>query len=86
MPLFPEPCASGSDWAPVLVLLYCLGKSVVAEVYPSLWTRRFPKEDRDGYEQAADASAAEHVPASAQRSEPHPKQRRTLRRSEGLHH
>jgi hypothetical protein len=53
--------------------------SVVAEVYPSLWTRRFPKEDRDGYEQAADASAAEHVPASAQRSEPHPKQRDTSR-------
>src|ERR1017187_9809661 len=28
------------------------GKSVVSEVYPSLWTRRFPKEDRDGDEQA----------------------------------
>src|ERR1039458_2478579 len=47
MPLFPEPCASGSDWASVLVLLYCLGKSVVAEVYPSWWTRRFPREDSD---------------------------------------
>lgn len=58
MPLFPEPCASGSDWAPVLVLLYCLGKSVVAEVYPSLWMRRFPKEGRDSDEQAAYAAAA----------------------------
>ena len=58
MPLFPEPCASGSDWASVLVLLYCLGKSVVAEVYPSLWTRRFPKEGRDGDAQAAYAVAA----------------------------
>ena len=34
------------------------GKSVVAEVYPSLWTRRFPKDDRDGDEQAAYAVAA----------------------------
>jgi len=34
------------------------GKSVVAEVYPSLWTRRFPKEGRDGDEQAAYAAAA----------------------------
>jgi hypothetical protein len=58
MPLFPEPCASGSDWAPVLVLLYCLGNSVVAEVYPSLWTRRFPRNGRDGDEQAAFAVAA----------------------------
>jgi hypothetical protein len=33
-------------------------KSVVAEVYPSLWTRRFPREDRDGDEQAAYAAAA----------------------------
>jgi hypothetical protein len=33
-------------------------KSVVAEVYPSLWTRRFPKEGRDGGEQAAFAAAA----------------------------
>jgi hypothetical protein len=33
-------------------------KSVVAEVYPSLWTRRFPKHDRDGDEQAAYAAAA----------------------------
>jgi hypothetical protein len=58
MSLFTEPCASGSDWAPALVLLFCPGKSVVAEVYPSLWTRRFPKEDRDGDEQAAYAAAA----------------------------
>jgi hypothetical protein len=59
MPLFPEPCASGSEWASVLVLLHCLGKSVVAEVYPSLWTRRFPRDDRDGDEQAAyDVAAA----------------------------
>ena len=35
-----------------------LGKSVVAEVYPSLWTRRFPKDGRDGDEQAAYAAAA----------------------------
>lgn len=34
------------------------GKSVVAEVYPSLWTRRFPKGDRDSDEQAAYAAAA----------------------------
>jgi hypothetical protein len=34
------------------------GKSVVAEVYPSLWTRRFPKDGRDGDEQAAYAVAA----------------------------
>jgi hypothetical protein len=34
------------------------GSSVVAEVYPSLWTRRFPKEGRDGDEQAAYAVAA----------------------------
>jgi hypothetical protein len=34
------------------------GSSVVAEVYPSLWTRRFPKEDRDGDEQAAYAAAS----------------------------
>ena len=34
------------------------GKSVVAEVYPSLWTRRFPREDRDGDEQAAYAAAS----------------------------
>jgi hypothetical protein len=30
----------------------------VAEVYPSLWTRRFPRDDRDGDEQAAYAAAA----------------------------
>ena len=34
------------------------GSSVVAEVYPSLWTRRFPKEGRDGDQQAACAVAA----------------------------
>ena len=34
------------------------GKSAVAEVYPSLWTKRFPKEDRNGDEQAAYAVAA----------------------------
>lgn len=34
------------------------GASVIAEVYPSLWTRRFPKEGRDGDEQAAYAVAA----------------------------
>jgi hypothetical protein len=34
------------------------GKSVVAEVYPSLWTRRFPKVGRNGDEQAAYAVAA----------------------------
>jgi hypothetical protein len=34
------------------------GKSVVAEVYPSLWTRRFPKDGRDGDEHAAYAVAA----------------------------
>lgn len=34
------------------------GKSVVAEVYPALWTRRFPRDVRDGDEQAAYATAA----------------------------
>jgi hypothetical protein len=34
------------------------GRSVVAEVYPSLWVRRFPRDDRDGDEQAAYASGA----------------------------
>ena len=34
------------------------GKSVIAEVYPSLWMRRFPKDDRDVDEQAAYAVAA----------------------------
>jgi hypothetical protein len=34
------------------------GKSVVSEVYPSLWMKRFPKEYRDGDEQAAYAVAA----------------------------
>jgi hypothetical protein len=29
------------------------GRSVVAEVYPSLWTRRFPVEDRNGDQHAA---------------------------------
>jgi hypothetical protein len=33
-------------------------KSVVAEVYPSLWTRRFPRNGRDPDEQAAYAAAA----------------------------
>jgi len=35
-----------------------ISESVVAEVYPSLWTRRFPKDGRDGDEQAAFAVAA----------------------------
>jgi hypothetical protein len=30
----------------------------VVEVYPSLWARRFPKDGRDGDEQAAYAAAA----------------------------
>ena len=34
------------------------GKSVVVEVYPSLWSRRLPRDDRDGDEQAAYAVAA----------------------------
>ncbi len=34
------------------------GRSVVAEVYPSLWMRRFPRVGRDGDEQAAFAAAA----------------------------
>jgi hypothetical protein len=34
------------------------GKSAIVEVYPSLWTRRFPKDGRDGDEQAAYAVAA----------------------------
>lgn len=34
------------------------GKSVVAEVYPALWMRRYPRNDRDGDEQAAFATAA----------------------------
>jgi hypothetical protein len=34
------------------------GKSVVAEVYPALWMRRFPREGRDSDEQAAYAASA----------------------------
>lgn len=34
------------------------GASVVAEVYPALWMRRFPRDDRDSDEQAAYAAAA----------------------------
>jgi hypothetical protein len=34
------------------------GKSVVAEVYPALWMRRFEREGRDGDEHAAFAAAA----------------------------
>lgn len=34
------------------------GKSVVVEVYPALWMRRFPREGRDGDEHAAYATAA----------------------------
>jgi hypothetical protein len=34
------------------------GKSVIAEVYPALWMRRFPKDGRGGDEQAAFAVAA----------------------------
>jgi len=34
------------------------GKSVVAEVYPALWMRRFPRDGRDGDEQAAYAVSA----------------------------
>lgn len=34
------------------------GNSVVAEVYPSLWTRRFPRDVRDRDEQAAYAAAS----------------------------
>jgi hypothetical protein len=34
------------------------GKSVVAEVYPALWSRSFPQEDRDGHQQDAYAIAA----------------------------
>jgi hypothetical protein len=35
-----------------------IGSSAVVEVYPSLWTRRFPREGRDSDEQAAYAAAA----------------------------
>lgn len=34
------------------------GESVVAEVYPALWMRRFPRDDRNSDEQAAYATAA----------------------------
>ena len=34
------------------------GRSVIAEVYPSLWVRRFPVEDRNADQQAAYAAAA----------------------------
>ena len=34
------------------------GRSVVAEVYPSLWMRRFPAEERNGDQQAAFSVAA----------------------------
>ena len=35
-----------------------VGRSAIVEVYPSLWMKRFPREDRDGDEQAAYAAAA----------------------------
>ena len=34
------------------------GRSVVAEVYPALWMRRFDRDDRDGDEHAAYSTAA----------------------------
>ena len=34
------------------------GASVIAEVYPSLWMKRFPRDDRDGDSHAAYAAAA----------------------------
>lgn len=34
------------------------GRSVLAEVYPSLWMRRFPREGRDGDRHAAYSAAA----------------------------
>lgn len=34
------------------------GTSVVAEVYPALWMRRFGRDDRDGDEHAAYATTA----------------------------
>jgi hypothetical protein len=34
------------------------GRSVVAEVYPSLWTRRFAVEERNGDQHAANSAAA----------------------------
>jgi hypothetical protein len=35
-----------------------IGRSAVAEVYPSLWTRRLPAGDRNGDQHAAYAVAA----------------------------
>jgi len=34
------------------------GRSVIVEVYPSLWMKRFPGEDRDADQHAAYAAAA----------------------------
>ncbi len=34
------------------------GKSVVAEVYPALWSRSFPVENRDGHQHDAHSIAA----------------------------
>jgi hypothetical protein len=34
------------------------GRSAVAEVYPALWSRSFPREDRDGHQQDAYSIAA----------------------------
>ena len=34
------------------------GQSVVAEVYPSMWNRRFPREGRDAHQQDAYSTAA----------------------------
>jgi hypothetical protein len=34
------------------------GKSVVAEVYPALWSRSFPRENRDGHQHDAYSTAA----------------------------
>jgi hypothetical protein len=44
--------------------------SIVVEVYPSLWTRRFPKEHRNGDEQAAYCVAAWLPPVNPDGHEP----------------
>jgi hypothetical protein len=58
--------------------------SVVAEVYPSLWVRRFPKQNRDGDMQAAYAAAAWLQRADLNGSLRTSFARRSLRRSESV--
>jgi len=57
-PLYPEKCRRPLHLWPFDGWEIPEGKSVIAEVYPALWMRRFPRNGRDPDEQAAYAAAA----------------------------